>query len=82
MSTRKKKESSSVGPYDFSETEGFYFLKSPDEPEPVLVHGYRCTDLGGQFVFGFNTYDGGSLVPLSELTEDTIIVPVEIVEKV
>jgi hypothetical protein len=60
--------------------EGLYFLKRQGE-EPVLVHGYNCTDLNGEFVFGFNTHDGGGLVPLSDLCEDTIIVPVTIVEK-
>ncbi len=60
--------------------EGFYYLRSPSEPEPVLVHGYKCTDLDGQFVFGFNTHDGGDLVALSDLAEDSIISPVDIVE--
>jgi len=55
-------------------------LYSPLEKEPVLVHGYNCTDMGGEFVFGFNTHDGGNLVTLAELTEETRIVPVDIVE--
>lgn len=60
--------------------EGFYYLKSPNEPAPTLVHGYHCTDLGGAFVFGFNTHDGGGLLPLSDLTAKTKVVPVKIVE--
>jgi len=58
--------------------EGFYYLTSPDEPEPILVHGYKCTDLNGKFVFGFNTHDGGSLVELSDLKSDATIMPVTI----
>lgn len=34
--------------------------------------------MGGEFVFGFNTYDGGNLVPLSDLMDDTKVIPVEI----
>lgn len=60
--------------------EGFYYLKNPNETEPTLVHGYYCTDLDGAFVFGFNTHDGGGLLPLSDLTTDTEVVPVEINE--
>ncbi len=58
--------------------EGFYYLTSDGEPEPILVHGYKCTDLDGEFVFGFNTHDGGNLVKLSDLTDDTTVTPVEI----
>jgi len=58
--------------------EGYYYLISKEEPEPVLVHGYKCTDLDGQFVFGFNTHDGGALVPLFDLCEDTTIIKVSV----
>ena len=61
--------------------EGFYYLKTRDNSElPVLVHGYNCTDLGGKFVFGFNTYDGGGLVELADLLDNTIVVPVTVSE--
>lgn len=59
--------------------EGYYYLKKPGE-EPTLVHGYHCTDLNGEFIFGFNTYDGGGYVALSGLTKDTVIVPVKVEE--
>ena len=59
--------------------EGFYYLTSTEEPEPLLVHGYRCTDMDGQFVFGFNTHDGGALLPLFDLTDKTTITKVSIV---
>lgn len=62
--------------------EGFYHFTSEEEPEPVLVHGYFCSDMGGQFVFGFNTYDGGMLLPLSDLRADTVVTPVNITEQV
>jgi hypothetical protein len=58
--------------------EGYYYLKSPSENEPVLVRGYYCTDLGGEFAFGFNAYDGGGLLPISELTADTTMHLIEI----
>jgi hypothetical protein len=60
--------------------EGFYYLKSPAEPEPTLVHGYKCTDMNGTFVFGFNVHDGGGLIPITDLTSETKVVPVEINE--
>ena len=58
---------------------GFYHLYSKGEAA-VLVHGYNCTDLGGAFVFGFNTHDGGGLIPLSDVLPSTEIVPVQIEE--
>ncbi len=58
--------------------EGYYYLKTKDGiQEPVLVHGYFFE---GKFVFGFNIYDGGGLLPIDDLTENTIVVPVTIVE--
>ena len=58
--------------------EGFYYLHPPSEPEPTLTHGYYCSDLGGRFVFGFNTHDGGGLVELSDLTSGTTVTSVAI----
>ena len=60
--------------------EGFYYLKNSNEPEPTLVHGYECSDLNGAFVFGFNTYNGGCILPLSDLSAETKVVPVKITE--
>lgn len=59
--------------------EGFYYLYSPDESEPTLVHGYKCSDLGDKFVFGFNTHDGGGLVLESDLVAETRVVAVRVV---
>lgn len=64
---------------DFEPKEGFYFLKTKAE-KPVLVHGYFCTDLKGKFVFGFNTHDGGNLVTLDDLREESEIIPAVIYE--
>ena len=61
--------------------EGFYHLVSKEEPKPLLVHGYKCTDMGGAFVFGFNTHDGGGLLPLSDLRSDTTVTPVQVISK-
>ena len=61
--------------------EGYYYIFSPNESEPVLAHGYHCTDLDGEFVFGFNTHDGGGLLKLSDLSETSSVVPVDIVAK-
>jgi len=58
--------------------EGFYFLESVDE-EPTLVHGYYCEDYNNEFVYGFNTYDGGGLVLHSDVKKNTKITPVRIV---
>lgn len=58
--------------------EGFYYLKSVNEPEPILVHGYKCTDYGDAFVFGFNTHDGGGVLPLKDLIAETEVIPVKI----
>ena len=66
------------GFYDKKFREGFYYLKVPSEDEPVLVHGYHCADLDGEFIFGFNTYDGGAYIPLKDLVEGTEITPVAI----
>jgi hypothetical protein len=61
--------------------DGFYYLKTKDGGEsPVLVYGYHCTDNGGVFGYGFNTHDGGGFLPHSDLTENSIVVPVSIVE--
>jgi len=60
--------------------EGFYYLYAENEVEPTLVHGYYCTDLNGEFVFGFNMYDGGNLVQAQDLTASTIVKPVVIKE--
>jgi len=61
--------------------DGFYHLTCESDPEPVLVHGYFCTDLEGQYVFGFNTHDGGSLVQLSDMHDVSEIIPVDIISK-
>ena len=65
-------------------SEGFYYLTSEQEPEPVLVHGYHCTDCEGAFVFGFNTHDGGGLVLLSDIPKGTTItrVTIETIERI
>ncbi len=60
--------------------DGFYFLYTPIEPSPVLVRHYFCSDVDAH-VFGFNIHDGGGLVLVSDLTEETTVVPVAIVEK-
>jgi hypothetical protein len=60
--------------------EGFYHLRSPYELEPVLVRGYKCADRDGAFVFGFNAHDGGGILPLSDLSHESVMVPVTIKE--
>lgn len=62
--------------------EGFYYLTKINNTEkPVLVHGYYCSYLEGKFVLGFNSYDGGNFIPIDDLTNDSILIPVEIVCK-
>lgn len=59
--------------------EGFYLLRHPNEDKPVLAHGYFCSDMGGEFVFGFNTHDGGGLISLKHVSEKTKIERVNLV---
>jgi len=61
--------------------EAFYHLYDGTVPdcEPVLVRGYFSVTHGG-FVFGYNCQDGGGYVKLKDLSEDTIIKPVRILE--
>jgi len=58
--------------------EGMYYLACNSEEAPTLVHGYYCTDFNGEFGFGFNIYEGGGFLPLADLTEDSVYVPVVI----
>ena len=62
-------------------TPGFYRITSEQEPEPCLVHVYQCSDLGGQLVVGFNIHDGGGLVTQDDLTEESTLTPVSIIEQ-
>lgn len=60
--------------------EGFYYLKKRDNSlPPVLVQLYHCTDLGGKLVLGFNTHDGGGLLCVDALTDNSYLVPVIII---
>ncbi len=61
--------------------EGFYHLISDAEPEPILVHGYHCSDMAGQFVLGFNAHDGGGILPFYDLTDDAKVIPVTVSEE-
>lgn len=57
--------------------EGMYMLIGK-LGEETLAHGYHCSDCNGEFVFGFNTHDGGSLVLLSDLHSTTKVLAVTI----
>jgi hypothetical protein len=61
--------------------DGFYHLYSPIEPEPVLVQHYFSTD-AGKYVFGFNTHDGGGMLPVDDLTKETVVKPVHVSERI
>ena len=56
--------------------EGYYNLYNDNEPSPVVVYGYYCSDMDGQFVFGFNTCDGGGILPLKDLAEGSAVWPI------
>ena len=60
--------------------EGFYYLTNPNESVPTLVYGYNCADMKGAFVFGFNTHDGGGLLPASDLSKKSKVIAVKISE--
>jgi hypothetical protein len=59
--------------------DGFYYLRNPAEPEPVLVRMYACRDHGTR-VFGFNTHDGGGVLPLTDIKPTSTVHRVYIVE--
>lgn len=60
--------------------EGFFYLKSISGKRlPILVHGYQCPILK-EYVYGFNTHDGGGVIRLSDVTDDCILIPVQITE--
>ena len=59
---------------------GFYFLYTPTEQEPVLVHCYYSNDMKTQ-VFGFNTHDGGGAMPTWDLSDDSEAKKVMILEE-
>ena len=61
--------------------EGFFYFAVPEEPEPVLVHGYFCADAGGKFGYGFNTYNGGGFILHAHLSKDVVVTPVDIVKR-
>lgn len=54
---------------------GFYFIHHPSEKEPILVRGYRSTNNGSVFGFGFNVHDGGGFLPLTDMTGEETIIP-------
>ena len=60
--------------------DGFYYLYTPVEPEPVLVRHYYSSDMQCN-VFGFNVHDGGGILPVWDLTDETTVVPVTINEE-
>ena len=60
--------------------EGFYILKGTELEDTVLTHGYYCSDMNNAFVFGFNTHDGGGLIPLDDLSLSTTYHAVDIPE--
>lgn len=54
---------------------GYYYIENNKEKEMSLVKVY---DYEGKKVVGFNVADGGSFLPVSDLTEDTTLYPVKI----
>jgi hypothetical protein len=60
--------------------DGYYNLYSPQEKEPTLVYCYKCSDFDSKRVFGFNVSDGGGILPVSDVTADTVIKAVKMVE--
>ena len=76
---------SSTSPTDKSMTEtelaafkeGYYFLYSKDQSDPVLVDVYLSPSFGYK-VISFNSRDGGGVSPLSDLAKDSFLIPVKV----
>ena len=60
-------------------TSGYYLLSSPSEPEPTLAYYYYNAD-DNAYGWGFNLADGAGWIREGDLTADTDVRPVTIME--
>lgn len=55
--------------------EGFYILSKKDGSEACLVKLYKCEDFIIRHI-GFGVWDGAGLMPITDLSDDSIMTPV------
>ena len=60
-------------------TPGHYLLSSPSDPDPTLVYYYYNAE-NNAYGWGFNRADGGGWIREGDLTAETDIRPVTIME--
>lgn len=56
--------------------EGFYLLSSNKTLETSLVKVYTCDDFNGIKHIAFGPWDGGGIMPLSHLSENSKLTPI------
>ena len=59
--------------------EGFYLLSSNKTLETSLVKVYTCDDFNGIKHIAFGPWDGGGIMPLSHLSENSKLTPITII---
>lgn len=59
--------------------EGFYLLSSDDYKDISLVKLYTCDDFNGIKHIAFGPWDGGGIMPLSHLSENSKLTPITMV---
>lgn len=59
--------------------DGYYLISSPKEPQACLVYLYGCEDFDGTRHIAWQIPDGGGLIPVTELTAESILTPVAII---
>ena len=59
--------------------EGFYLLSSDKDPNVSLVKLYKCDDFKDELHIAFGPWDGGGIMPLSHLSENSKLTPITII---
>lgn len=61
-------------------TDGYYHIKTPNEDQPTLVYLYDHEDFNGVRHIAYGAQHGGGIVPVTDLREDVVLTPVQIIE--
>lgn len=59
--------------------DGYYVISSPKEPRKCLVYLYDHPDFNGVRHLSWMHQDGSALMPVTDLTEESILTPVKLV---
>lgn len=62
--------------------DGFYLLSNPKELRKSLVRLYICPDFNGVRNIGFGVWDGAGFIPVTDLSQESILTPVVITSTV